>query len=718
VNPVIKQVVRKYLSCSELNKRATFLRAPDGQHLAHLSAVLPAPHALHLEALMTNILPRLAFSLLLLTGLAWSTHVPRFAYTANIDDNTISCYVVDPLRVSAALRANGYALAGKAPRSLTIAQNRFLYAANQDSNDISAYNINSNGTLNRMANVASGAKPHSVLANPAGTFLFVSNSSSNTIRVFAINSTTGALQSVQTVNAGASPRGLAIDPTGRYLYAANLFSNNVSAWVVNPNGLLAPVAGSPFSVGFQPVAVKVDPLRRQLYVASSGDDKLSVLSLDATTGALSLKQSLSAGTKPRDIAVSRSGSFVHVASQSGVHVFSVNSTNGLLSAGSTTAVPSTSLHMAPDDRMLFTTNGDNRELHILYVANGTADARGRVFRSRGKAWSVAVTGGSEVVKYVNKFLYLTSTFETAGIKIYGISETGALAKKSSPDPSQEDPKGPMVADPYGRFLFVGTVGTYKIDGASGALTRVEGTPRDITPLGTDPSGRFLFVRRSSTQLGTYKVASTGVLSFLSSVGTSSAIRDIVVDPLGKYLEVMTETELIAYIIDPVTGSLTRTGSIASSPAPRVLNSDGSFLYILRGFLSSDMDIYHVNPINGQVTFQKSLEESEGYGVAVDPYGVFLFVGHFDSGFKVYRMDQTHSTGDITTTGLSEEPFNQSVAFTIDYEGRFLYAGGEFLETFRLDRNIGDLTIQAGAEIVDGTTDGSRATQIVIVGSIR
>jgi 6-phosphogluconolactonase (cycloisomerase 2 family) len=57
----------------------------------------------------------------------------------------------------------------------------------------------------------------------------------DSISVFAISATTGALQRIQNVpSGGKAPRGLAIDPTGRWLLAGNQKSDNVVEFAVNP----------------------------------------------------------------------------------------------------------------------------------------------------------------------------------------------------------------------------------------------------------------------------------------------------------------------------------------------------------------------------------------------------------------------------------------------------------------------------------------------------
>ena len=67
--------------------------------------------------------------------------VPRFAYLANYNDNTVSIYTVNA--ITGQLRANGYVMAGNRPISVTVdPSGQFAYVANFSSSNVSAYTIN------------------------------------------------------------------------------------------------------------------------------------------------------------------------------------------------------------------------------------------------------------------------------------------------------------------------------------------------------------------------------------------------------------------------------------------------------------------------------------------------------------------------------------------------------------------------------------------------
>ena len=70
-----------------------------------------------------------------------SNNVPRFAYVANYNDNSVSLYTVNA--TTGQLRHNGYAAAGTNPYSVTVdPSGKFAYVANVNSNNVSAFTIN------------------------------------------------------------------------------------------------------------------------------------------------------------------------------------------------------------------------------------------------------------------------------------------------------------------------------------------------------------------------------------------------------------------------------------------------------------------------------------------------------------------------------------------------------------------------------------------------
>lgn len=186
--------------------------------------------------------------------------VPRFAYVANLSDNTVSAYTVDA--GTGALNAVGTPVAtGLTPLSLAVdPAGRFAYVANAG-NTVSAYAINAaTGALTSVGGspFLAGLAPNSVVVDPTGKFVYVTNYDNNTVSIFTINAATGALTAAGTVMTGLNPHFVTVDPTGKFVYVANWSDNTISVYAINAaTGVLA-LVGSPIATGINPYSIAVD----------------------------------------------------------------------------------------------------------------------------------------------------------------------------------------------------------------------------------------------------------------------------------------------------------------------------------------------------------------------------------------------------------------------------------------------------------------------------
>jgi len=294
----------------------------------------------------------------------------------------------------------------------------------------------------------------------------------------------------------------------------------------------------------------------------------------------------------------------------------------------------------------------------------------------------------------------------------------------------------ITAHPSGKFVYVvnsgrgtedpnappGTVSAYAINASNGALSEVAGSPftaGDPNCLKIDPSGRFAYVTNNvSRNISAYAInAATGALSQIAgspfSVGNSNTAT-MAMHPTGKFLYLANygnpRGTVTSYAINPTTGTLTGTGSVAGAMYPLGITVDpsGTFVYLTdRGELSTIFGgvlAYRINATTGALTAVSGSPLVEGRGpqsVAVDPSGRFAYVAHpGGSNGVVSAFTINATTGAWSEVAGSPYGTEMSPRFvTIDDSGKFVYvinanpdashAGGVF--GFRIDPMTGGLT---------------------------
>jgi 6-phosphogluconolactonase len=108
---------------------------------------------------------------------------------------------------------------------------------------------------------AAGGFSYGVAASPLGQVAFVANGGPPTVSSYLLNAVTAApgLLNGPNLVTPAGSFGVTIDPTGRYVYVVNQVGN-VAGYTITPaNGLLVPIATSPWPAGHNPVTMAITP---------------------------------------------------------------------------------------------------------------------------------------------------------------------------------------------------------------------------------------------------------------------------------------------------------------------------------------------------------------------------------------------------------------------------------------------------------------------------
>ena len=253
-----------------------------------------------------------------------------FAYAADTIGGTIWAYTIE---TDGELKFLETVDAGSYPTSVMVDQSgKFVYVANMGDNTISAYTIDPTyGTLTALGTpVAAGTSPTSIITVDllVGEFAYVVNMIDKTIWFYSINSSNGNLTYLGKVATGAYSSSVTVDQSGKFAYAANEGSNNISVYTINQTtGAL--VAGTAVAAGTSPTSVVTVLVGSSefAYVTNSGDGTTWFYSINSSNGKLTYLGKVTAGTYPASVTVDPLGRFAYVANMGGgnISVYKINS---------------------------------------------------------------------------------------------------------------------------------------------------------------------------------------------------------------------------------------------------------------------------------------------------------------------------------------------------------------------------------------------------------
>jgi 6-phosphogluconolactonase len=174
--------------------------------------------------------------------------------------------------------------------------NRFAYSCDLGADRIMIFRFDTrNGKLlpaeSPWIEVKAGAGPRHLAFHPTGNYLFVLNELNSTVTAFKRNPEKGSLQERQTLttlprdftgaNTGADVH---ISPNGRFLYCSNRGHDSIAIFKIDPsNGALSALGHEP-TRGLTPRNFAIDSTGAFLLVANQKSDNIVVFRLDHKTG--------------------------------------------------------------------------------------------------------------------------------------------------------------------------------------------------------------------------------------------------------------------------------------------------------------------------------------------------------------------------------------------------------------------------------------------------
>jgi len=327
---------------------------------------------------------------------------------------------------------------GGRPLSLVFSRdNKWVAVANNLDDTITVFAVDkSTGALKPIPGspFATGEEPASVIYSPDGMRAAVANSDDATITVFAVNQSTGALKPKGSPlkTGGVAPLSVTYSPNGRWAVVANAGSDDITAFTVNQStGALKPI-NSPLKTGKGPGSVVYSPDSKWVAVANAFSDNVTVFAVNQSTGALNSGLRFAAGgVAPLSVTYSPDSKWVAVANKysNNITVFAVDSRTGALeqikegSPFATGGKNPVSVTYSPDGKWVAVTNESSDNVTVFAVDRNTG-----AFKSIGKSFATGHRPLSAVYSPNGQLLAVANSQDNT-VWVYEVDqEAGALKR--------------------------------------------------------------------------------------------------------------------------------------------------------------------------------------------------------------------------------------------------------------------------------------------------
>ena len=264
-----------------------------------------------------------------------------FLYAANSGESNVSLFAINS---DGSLTEQGARTpTGSTPTVLAMDKaGANLYVMNSGGQSISVFSIaSSGGMLTLIGTFTVGLQPTNMALSPSN-ILYVTGQGAlgGTVQAFTLDTTTTppTLNSIGSFPTGTIPYGIAIPSSGSFLYISNTQSNSISEFQVQSDGSLTQLSSSPFGEGYQsPTWMLIDKSGKYLYVANEGSSNLMAYTIGSDGSLTALSSTIApiaTGSQPNLIASDPNGEFLFVGNQSSpvVQSFALDAGNGALTS--------------------------------------------------------------------------------------------------------------------------------------------------------------------------------------------------------------------------------------------------------------------------------------------------------------------------------------------------------------------------------------------------
>ncbi|HLW51233.1 MAG TPA: beta-propeller fold lactonase family protein [Candidatus Angelobacter sp.] len=259
------------------------------------------------------------------------------------------------------------------PVALAVTPNKnFIYVANSTSNTVSGYSLNhGSGFLTPVGTAVPptpvGTNPIAVGVDSTGQFLFVLNQGSNNILTFSIDSVRGLLTAVGSpVTVPANSQFMVVSPNSAFLYVSA--GTGISGFAIGPGGALSAVAGSPFTAGTDIRGMAIDSQGQFLYAADRGGNQVASFSIQGSGVLAAVSGSpFAAGTQPMMVTVDATGKLLYTANEGSNDVSAYTVSSGALTQVSGSPYGAAGSGVVTAAQPVFVTVDATNQ--FLYIAN-------------------------------------------------------------------------------------------------------------------------------------------------------------------------------------------------------------------------------------------------------------------------------------------------------------------------------------------------------------
>lgn len=345
---------------------------------------------------------------------------------------------------------------------------------------VTGVNVESTSIVASAANYQSAT----TMVNVKNVYAYVTNTNSNTISMFRLNSTTGQLiplspeSSIPTLG---SPFALSIDPSGKHLYATitgDIESNVVSMFNIDPKtGLLTPLAPQSIPyIGTFALNMLINPLSGFLYLDTM-TGSLSMFSIESATGILSplTPPSINTASFCIGLTLSPNAKFMYNSCIDGSIIGYTIESNGLAEVSFMLNLQKglSGATINQSGSILYTLDVYNNEALMFAIGSEIGDLT--QLNPQIKI-STQRTPVSIRLNKTNDFAYVTN-LDSNSISMYSVEKDSGILIPLSPESSIATGTGPwdISFDPSEKFAYVtnaneSTLSAYSVNQVTGELT--------------------------------------------------------------------------------------------------------------------------------------------------------------------------------------------------------------------------------------------------------